>query len=228
MVSVQRKVSARALLAVGAVGLSLLALACAPQTSGPPPSTTTTTTSTTLPWSTPTGVWTSFNLTCHVNVLGADYTFPQSASVNVDAPATVSAGQVFDATVAPGPFNVPTQVQGYALTDIHAFTIRFPLSPNVQFVDSVMSAGINMGPGYPSLSVEGGYLVYRVPGPFVPGSTVQMPKDRLTFKGIGPSGSSVQTQMASLTNVANFGIGTVDDVCYPNDPNLVFWTTTIN
>ena len=227
MGSVRRNSSGRALLALGAVGLSVLALACAPQTGGAPASTTTTTTSTTLPWSTPTGQWTNFTMTCYVDVFGTNYTFPQSASVNVEAPATVSAGQTFNITVAPGSFNVPTDVQGTALTAIQAFTIRFPLSPNVQFVDSVMSAGINMGPGYPSLTVEGDSMVYRVPGPFVPGSTVQMPKNRLTLKATGPVGSTIQTKMTTLSNVANFGIGTIDDVCYLDNPNLVFWTTTI-
>ena len=227
METVSRKSSGRALLAIGAVGLAVLALACAPQPGGVAPSTTTTTTSTTLPWSTPTGQWTNFTMTCYVNVFGTNYTFPQNASVNVEAPATVAAGSTFNITVAPGEFIVPTDVQGNALTAIQGFTIRFPLSPNVQFVDSVMSAGINMGPGYPSLKIEGGFMVYRVPGPFVPGSTVQMPKNRLTFTATGPVGSTIQTKMATLSNQAVFGLGAVDDVCYPDNPNLVFWTTTI-
>ena len=33
--------------------------------------------------------------------------------------------------------------------------------------------------------------------------------------------------MATLSNQAVFGLGAVDDVCYPDNPNLVFWTTTI-
>ncbi len=217
-------------LVVGAVGLSTLAMACAPPptSSGPPRSTTTTSTSTTLPWSTPTGTWTDFDMTCSVNVLGANYTFPQSASVNVDAPSSVTAGQTFDATVAPGTFNIPTAVQGYALQSLTGFTIRFPLSPNVQLIDSVMSAGINMGPGYPSVKLESGNLVYRVPGPLAPGAVVQMPKVRLTLKAVGAPGSTIPIKLLNLSNTANFGIASVNDVCRPNDPNLVFWTTTIS
>ncbi len=212
----------------GVVGLCLLALACAPQPGAAPVATTTTTTSTTLPWSTPTGQWTNLDLTCNVYVLGAYYSFPQYASVNVDAPATVNAGETFDMTVAPGPFIVPSEVQGYALQAVRGFTIRFPLSPNVEFVDSVMSAGIDMGPGYPSLKIEGNQIVYRVPGPFVPGATVQMPKVRLTFTATGAPGSTIQTSMNQLTNVADFALGSVDSACYPNNSNLVFWVTTIN
>lgn len=230
MGSVQQKLSGVKLaLVAGAMGISLLAMACAPppSTGGGTTTTTTTTTSTTLPWSTPTGQWTSFDMTCGVNVLGTNYTFPQSASVNVDAPATVNAGDTFDMTIAPGAFNVPTVVQGFALEKLVNFTIRFPLSPNVQFVDSVMSAGFNMGPGYPSLTVQGGYLVYKVPGAFVPGSTVQMPKDRLTFKAVGPSGSKVDIKLFNLTNTVSVSGVNLDVSCHLNDPNLIFWTTTI-
>jgi hypothetical protein len=91
-----------------------------------------------------------------------------------------------------------------------------------------MSAGINMGPGYPSLTVQGGYLVYRVPGPFVPGSTVQMPKDRLTFKAIGASGSKVDIKLFNLTNTVSVSGVNVDVACHLNDPNIIFWTTNIN
>jgi hypothetical protein len=148
----------------------MLAGACFPQPPAGP--TTTTSTTSTLPWSEPTGVWTFLNLTCAVNVFGVNYTFPQFASVNVEAPPTVDQGETFDMMVAPGPFVVPTSVEGFALTSMTSLTIRFPLSPNVAFVDSVMSAGINMGPGYPSVTIQGSTLIYRVPGPFVPGSTV--------------------------------------------------------
>lgn len=228
MESVRRKSSVRALFALGIVAVSALALACAPQTpSGPPATTTTTTTSTTLPWSTPTGVWTGFNLTCYVNVLGTNYTFPQSASVNVDAPASVAAGSTFFMTVAPGPFTSPTNVQGFDLTGIQNFTIRFPISPNLQVLDTVLSAGINIGTGYPNVSVANGLITYTVPGPFVAGQTVQMPKVRLEVKAIGTPGSTIQTKMTNLSNVATFTVGAVDVICYPDNPNLIFWTTTI-
>jgi hypothetical protein len=219
-----------ALAVIGAVGLALVAMACAPPatTSGPPRTTTTTSTTSTLPWSTPTGQWTDFSMTCAVNVLGTYYTFPQDASVNVDAPSTVTAGQTFTATVAPGLFNVPTSVQGYALTGIKSFTIKFPLSPNVQFVDSVLSAGINMGPGYPSVTLSGTDLIYKVPGPLAPGAAVQMPKVRLTLKATGAPGSTIQTRLSSLSNTATFALGSVDDSCHLDDPNLVFWTTAIS
>jgi hypothetical protein len=225
----RRRKSVRAHLAVAVAGLCAVALACAPQTGGggPPRSTTTTTTTSTIPWSEPVGLWTYFDLTCSVNVYGTYYTFPQTASVNVEAPYVVSQGETFDMMVAPGPFIVPTNVQGYSLVDLRAFQIRFPMSPNMTLVDSVMSAGNNMGPGYPSFSLQGDFLVYTVPGPFVPGSEVQLPKVRLTVTATGPSGSTIETRMDRLTNVANFGVTTVGSGCYPNDPDPLFWSTAI-
>lgn len=215
----------RSVIALGMVVVSALVVACAPNPDGSGP---TTTTSTTLPWSDPTGVWTPFSMTCSADVFGTVYRFPQAASVNVEAPLTVTQGQTFEMMVAPGPFVIPTNVQGYDLSAMSAVAIRFPLSPNVQFVDSVMSAGKNMGPGYPSLTIEGTDMVYRVPGPFAPGSTVQMPKVRLTFKATGAPGSSVEVRMTSLSSTASVSIIGVPNTCTPDAPNPLFWATTIS
>jgi hypothetical protein len=224
----RRRSSVRAAFAVAVVGVSAVVMACAPPTTpGGGGTTTTTTTSTTLPWSEPTGVWTYFDMTCSVPVLGTTYTFPQSASVNVEAPATVAQGSTFDMMVAPGVFQVPTAVQGFNLVNLTNFTIRFPLSPNVTLVDTVMSAGINMGPGYPSVTKVGTDLIYKVPGPLAPGALVQLPKVRLTVTASGPVGSTIVTKLTTLSNVANFGVATVTDTCRPNNTALTFWTTTI-
>ncbi len=226
MASKSHKFSGRVLGAiVGVAALSLLAMACAPPGGGP--AAPTTTTSTTLPWSPPTGQWFGVNMTCYFNVFGSYYNFAQYATVNIEAPATVNAGEDFDITVTPGTFVVPTVVEGYAVENLKWMTIRYPLPNNVQFVDSVMSAGIDMGPGYPSLSIEGGFMVYRVPGPFVPGSTVQMPKDRLTFTATGVPGSTVETRMHTLSNVAQFDLASVSNTCHPDDSDRVFTTTVI-
>jgi hypothetical protein len=230
METVRKKSSVRAMFALGIVAVSAVAIACAPPPSapsGPTTTTTTTTTSTTLPWSTPTGVWTNFNLTCYVNVLGTNYTFPQSASVNADAPATAAAGSTFYMTLAPGVFTAPTNVQGFDLTGIQNFTIRFPISPNMQVLDTVLSAGISIGGGIPNVSVANGLITYTVPGPFPAGQPVQMPKVRLLVKAIGTPGTTIQTKMTNLSNVATFTVGSVDVICYPDNANLTFWTTAI-
>ncbi len=224
MGSVSGIISLRSMAVVGTVLVSALFVACAPQPGGTAP---TTTTSTTLPWSEPTGTWTSFDMTCSANVLGAQYPFAQAASVNVEAPLTVQQGETFDMTVAPGPFVVPTNVQGFALTSMSSVRIRFPLSSNAQFVDSVMSAGINMGSGYPSLTIVGTDMVYRVPGPLAPGSTVQLPKVRVTLTATGAAGSTIEVRKTTLSNVANVGGVDVPTTCTPDQPNPLFWATTI-
>lgn len=226
MGSMQRVGLGRLAVAAGAVAISGLVAACAPEPTGPPAPTTTT--STTLPWSEPTGVWTGFNLTCSVNVLGTNYPFSQAASVNIEAPNVVRQGEVFNVMLAPGPFVIPSNVQGFDVSSLFGVTIRFPLSSNVEFVDSVMSAGINMGSGYPSVRIEGSNLVYRVPGPFAPGATVQMPKVRVTLKAIGEPGSSARFQLASLSSVARVGAVEVPNNCTPPAPNPILWSIVIS
>ena len=78
-----------------------------------------------------------------------------------------------------------------------------------------------------SLKIENGFMVYRVPGPFVPGSTVQMPAVRVTFKATGLPGSAVETRLESLSNVAKFELASVGSTCFPDTPNQLFWTTLI-
>lgn len=206
--------------------LSLFAMACAPQPGGGGTATTTTTTST-LPWTEPTGQWFGFNLTCYFNVFGQSYNFPQFVTANIDAPATVPAGDTFTMVITPGPYVVPTEVQGFALQQLQYMTIRYPLPDNVNFVDSIMTAGIDSGPGYPSLKVENGYLVYRVPGPFTPGATVQMPGTHVYLEATGIPGSFIETRFQSLSSTAVFGLATVGSTCLPDNPGTVFTTTEI-
>lgn len=220
------RVSFKSVAVLGVVTVSLLVIGCAPKPGTPGP-TTPTSTSTTLPWSEPNGEWTFFSMTCSVNVLGTKYYFPQDVSVNVEAPLTVTQGETFFMTVAPGPFVIPTNVQGYKLSYMSSVRIVFPLSPNVQFVDSVMSAGINMGRGYPSLKISGTNMVYTVPGPFAPGATVQMPKVRLELTATGAPGSTVDVRMTSLSSVARVQGVSIPNTCTPDAPNPLFWTTTI-
>jgi hypothetical protein len=214
---------------VGCVaGVSALAIACVQQPAGPggPPRETTTTTST-IPWFDPIGEWTYFDLTCWVNVAGTSYNFPQSASVNYDAPSVLHQGDTFVMTVAPGPFIVPTQAQGYTLQKMNNFVIEFPISPNATFVDAWMSDGTNLGTGGPSVSFSNGKLIYKVPGALAPGSTVQMPLAQVKLIASGEPGSTIETKMNKLSNVSNFGVGTVGTNCFPNDPNLLFGTVFI-
>jgi hypothetical protein len=207
--------------------LGLLLMACVSPSSGGPVGPTTTT-STTLPWSEPTGPqWFGFSLTCNFYVAGQWYNFPEYPTVHIQAPTQVVEGEQFYLTITPGTFDVPTVVEGFALQHLRWMTIRYPMPLNVDFVDSVMSAGIDMGPGYPSLSLEGDYLVYRVPGPFAPGDKVQMPKVRLELRATGVPGSIIETRMQSLTNVAQFALGSVSNTCNHDDPGRVFTTTEI-
>ncbi len=209
----------RSVLVAGAAVIALVVVACAPQPTGPAGPTTTTTTSTTLVFQQPTGgSWTGFNMGCSANVYGQYFPFNQPASVNITAPASVSQGSTFFMMVTPGTFIVPIGVQGYYLTNMVGMTIRFPLSPNMQVVDTVMSSSVNAGDGYPSVTVEGTDLVYRVPGPFQPGVEIQMPQVRVEAKAIGAPGSVIQVRLASLGGVAYVGPIHVPTYCTPPNP----------
>jgi hypothetical protein len=224
MGNAKKLVSARTFVVGVAAVVTATLFACAP-TPGTPG--TTTTTSTTLPWTEPTGVWTDFTMSCSFTVLGQRFYFDQDASVNVLAPDFVEQGETFFATVAPGPFIVPTNVSGYDLASLKSVVIRFPLGPNVEFVDSVMTAGINMGSGYPSVSVQGTDLLYRVPGPFTPGATVQMPAVRLELTATGTPGNYIEYRMKSFGSVATVSGVDVPTGCTPYAPNPLFFSTLI-
>lgn len=216
-----KKSSIRAALAIGALAVGGLSAACAPNPNDPPPPTTTST----IPWETPTGQWVGFTMSCSADVFGTLYPFTQAASVNVNMPATVEQGETFTMTLAPGPFVIPTNVSGYDLSGMQDITIRFPLSPNLTWVDGVMSASTNTGPGYPDISFDGTDVVYKVPGPFVPGATVQMPLVKITVTATGEVGSVAEVRMRSLAATATVAIIGVNSVCTP--PNQVYGTTTI-
>ena len=149
------------------------------------------------------------------------FPFNQPASVNVTAPSSASQGSSFFMMVTPGTFIVPLEVQGYFLTDMVGMTIRFPIDPDMQVLDTVLSSSVRAGSGYPSVTIEGSDLVYRVPGPFIPGEEIQMPQVRVLAKAIGAPGSVIQVRMASLGGVANIGpfiqVGTS---CTPPNPLL--------
>jgi hypothetical protein len=95
------------------------------------------------------------------------------------------------------------------------------------FVDAAMTSGTNMGPGYPSFSVDAGQMIYRVPGPFAPDSSVQLPAIRLTAEATGAVGSTIETKMTNLLNVAQFEVTHVGPSCIPNVCDIEFATTTI-
>ena len=229
MVMMKKFGKTRAVLAAGAIALAVVAVACAPEPSGPGGggTTTTTTTSTTIPFTAPTGgVWTGFTMACTAYTPVGNFPFNQSASVNVTAPPSVPQGSEFYMMVTPGPFIPPVEVSGYTLTSMVGMTIRFPLSPNMQLLDTVLSSSINAGTGYPSVKVEGTDLVYRVPGPFVPGQEIQMPQVRLQVKATGPVGSTIQTKLTSMSTVAIVGgLIEVPNTCA--GPAGSFFNTTI-
>lgn len=217
--SVKKSGSIRAALAVGVVAVAAVAGACAPNPVEP------TTTTSTIPWETPVGQWTGFTMSCEADVFGTKYPFGQAASVNLNTPSTVAQGETFTMVVAPGPFVIPTNVSGYDLSAMSDITIRFPLSPNLTWVDGVMSASTNTGTGYPSIGFDGTDVVYKVPGPFTPGTTVQMPLVKLKVTASGPVGSTAEVRMRSLSATATVAIIGVQSVCTP--PNQVYGTTAI-
>lgn len=213
--------SMKAVLAAGALVVAGLSAACAPNPNDPPPPTTTST----IPWETPTGQWTGFTMACEADVFGTKYPFTQAASVNVNTPSTVAQGETFTMILAPGPFVIPTNVSGYDLSAMSDIVIRFPLSPNLTWVDGNMSASTNTGTGYPDISFDGTDVVYKVPGPFTPGATVQMPLVKIKVTASGPVGSSAEIRMRSLSATATVAIIGVGSVCTP--PNQLFGATAI-
>ena len=216
----QRVLGGAAILAVSA----LLIVACSPSSGTPAPPTTTTST---LPWTPPTGAYFQFGMTCSFYAAGQWHSFPEIPSVYIDAPGTVEVGETFDIVLTPGEIYIPTVVSGFTMDHLRWMTIRYPLPDGVEWVDGIMTAGFDTGPGVPSIGVADDHIYYRVPGPFQPGATVQMPKVYLTFTATGAPGTLIQTKITNLSNTAQFGPAAVHNTCNPDIAGQIFTTTEI-
>ncbi|TQF08035.1 cyclodehydratase [Kitasatospora acidiphila] len=168
--------------------------------------------------------------------IGSAQTFALSASANATAPATVTTGQAFSVTIAPGALTVPSSVNGNTINSISGITLSMPVPANASLSGVSLSGGSGLGSGAPSTSVSGGTISLKVPGPIAGGSAFTLPTITLKLTA-GAAGGTVSTHLAGssysspgLTFTATvpelFFTVSVPTACYPS-PSPVLSTTSI-
>ncbi|WST82611.1 cyclase (plasmid) [Streptomyces sp. NBC_01136] len=181
---------------------------------------------------------TTLNIACQATPpIGSAQTFSLSAGVDASAPATVTSGSSFTASLATEQMTVPSSVSGYTVKSIKNITLKAPVPANATLTGVQLSGGSGIGSGTPSVTVSGGQIVLSVPGPISGGQTFTLPALTLNLTA-GASGGVVETQLGGtsysspgLTFTASVPIlivtASVPTSCYPS-PNPVLTSTTIS
>lgn len=164
---------------------------------------------------------------------------PQNATLNqtVDAtaPATVAPGGALDVAIDPAPNQVPTEVAGYPLEEVHTFSLKVPVPTNATLTGVDLTGGSGLGPTPPEWSSADGVVTVTFPGPIAGGATFELPTvtAHLTAGASGTIdstlyGTSYADPGLTFTAVVSTIIGDISapTSCFPN-PNPVLTTTTI-
>lgn len=157
------------------------------------------------------------------------------AGINGAAPASVTSGSAFQATLTPDPLTIATTSNGFTVNSISDLRLSVAVPSGATLTGESLSGGSGV-PGA-TVAVSGGDIVVSVPGPIAGGATITLPTLTLDLTA-GASGGSVQTQVAGtgytdpgLTFTSNVTVNlTTADVpsaCYvPNSPALT--TSTVD
>jgi dehydratase len=158
-------------------------------------------------------------------------------SVQADAPATVTAGQAFEVTLATDPITVPSDAGGKKVNNLRNLALKFPVPANSTYQSATLTGGSNIGSGTPTVSQAGNVVTVTVPGPLAAGSTIQLPVLHLNLTAAGEPNTTIDTRLAgsgytdpALTFTANVKVAffsvDVPASCFAN-PSPTFTSTTI-
>lgn len=155
-------------------------------------------------------------------------------TVDATAPATVAPGGALDVVVDPAPNQVPSEVAGYDVEEVHTFTLKVPVPTNSSLdgVDLTGGSGLN---SVPTWSEDNGIVVVKFAGPIAGGAEFELPT--ITAHLTAGASGSIDTKLygtsyddpgLTFTVVVNtfFGDISAPTSCYPN-PNPVLTSTTI-
>jgi dehydratase len=159
------------------------------------------------------------------------------ASVQADAPATVTVGQTFEVTLAPDPMTVPADAGGNTVNNLRNLALKVPVPAGSTYQSAALTGGSNLGSGTPTVSQAGNVVAVTVPGPIKGGATMQLPALHLTLTASGAPDTTIETHVAGasydnpgLTFTANVTVGfltlNVPTSCFAN-PSPMFTSTTI-
>lgn len=157
------------------------------------------------------------------------------AGISGTAPASVTSGSAFQATLTPDPLTISTTSNGYTVNSISNLQLSFAIPTGATLTGESLSGG--SGVSGATVAVSGGNVVVSVPGPIAGGATITLPVLTLDLTA-GAAGGSVQTQVAGTSytdpgltftsNVtADLTTADVPSACYvPDSPALT--TTTVD
>ncbi|HWM03952.1 MAG TPA: cyclase [Actinophytocola sp.] len=166
--------------------------------------------------------------------LGAQ-TATLNQTVDATAPATVAPGGALDLVVDPAPGQVPSEVSGYEVKEVHTFALKVPVPSNSTLTGVDLTGGSGLGPTPPTWSESGGVVTVSFTGPMPGGSTFELPTVTAHLTA-GPTGTIDSTLYGTsyddpgltFTTVVSTFLGEISapTSCFPN-PNPVLTTTTI-
>lgn len=155
-------------------------------------------------------------------------------TVDATAPASVAPGGALDIVVDPAQNEVPTEVSGYTVKNVHTFTLKVPVPTNATLTGVDLTGGSGLG-STPAWSESGGVITVTFAGPIAGGSTFELPTitAHLTAGASGAIdstlyGTSYDDPGLTFTTVVEtfFGDISAPTSCFPN-PNPVLTSTAI-
>jgi dehydratase len=187
------------------------------------------------PASAATTVSTSFDCQARPPI-GSPQQLTLPASVQADAPATVTAGQAFEVTLAPDAMTVPAAAGSNTVNNLRNLALKVPVPAGSTYQSATVTGGSNLG-GTPTVSHAGNVVTVTVPGPIKGGAMFQLPALHLTLTASGAPDTTIDTHVAgtsyndpALTFTANVKAGflsiNVPASCFAN-PSPTFTSTTI-
>jgi dehydratase len=169
--------------------------------------------------------------------IGSPQQITMPNSVQADAPATVTAGQIFEVTLAPDPLTVPSNAGSNKVNNLRNLALKVAVPAGATFQSASLEGGSNLGSGTPAVAQANGVVTVTVPGPLTAGSQVQLPALHLTLTASGAPDTTIETRLVGasyndpgLTFTANVKAAflnvDVPTTCFAN-PSPTFTSTRI-
>ncbi|MGI8310911.1 hypothetical protein [Saccharopolyspora hattusasensis] len=150
------------------------------------------------------------------------------------APASVNANQSFSIVIEPARNSIPLHIDHRRVYSVRNIELKVPLPTNSTYLSHRLRDGYNTGPV--KVSVSGGYLVFRIPGPIRAGIPFKLPTLILNVQAGPAANGPVKTTLDGSpgTSLLTFDAkvrgriitANVPTSCYPN-PNQVLTSTAV-
>jgi len=155
--------------------------------------------------------------------------------VDAKAPATVRPNTGFTIAVFLKPGSLPGEVKGFTLREVRDLSLRVPIPANSSYISARLLGGSGLN-STPTVQLDGGVAVIKVPGPISGGASYQLPTLSVRLKS-GARGTVIETRLKGtgyddpgLTLQAKikwkFFTITSPVACYP-DPNPALTRTVV-